>query len=92
MLPRDHDYITLFGYWRGRDDAEAVQDSVLWTPIDLANACLKGIITPRAQADLVERQRGTLRDDLERLVDFGHFADVVGLDEQYATEQRYAAE
>jgi len=60
VLPRDHDYITLFGYWRGRDDAEAVEDMMLWTPIDLAQAAAKGIISRRKAEDLVERHRRKL--------------------------------
>ena len=60
LMPRDHDYITLFGYWRGRDDDEAVDDLMLWTPIDLAQAAAKGIISPRKMEELMERHRQKL--------------------------------
>jgi len=60
VLPRDHDYITLFGYWRGRDDDEAVDDLLLWTPIDLAQASAKGIISVRKSEELVARHRRQL--------------------------------
>ena len=33
---------------------------MLWTPIDLAQAAAKGIITPQKAADLVERHRRKL--------------------------------
>lgn len=56
-MPREHDYITLFGYWRGRDDTEAVEDLMLWNPIDLAAAAAKGLITPEQAAELLERHR-----------------------------------
>jgi hypothetical protein len=61
ILPRDHDYITLFGYWRGHDDRDAPNDSLLWTPLDLAQAAAKGIITDAKREQLVDRQRRSLR-------------------------------
>jgi hypothetical protein len=61
VMPQDHDYITIFGYWRGRDDAEAVDDLVLWTPIDLAQAVAKGILSPQKCAELLERHRQRLQ-------------------------------
>ena len=62
VLPRDHDYITLFGYWRGREDDEAVEDQLLLTPIDLAQAGAKGIISQERQEELVQRHRRTLHE------------------------------
>ncbi|MCL2649200.1 MAG: hypothetical protein FWD61_19735 [Phycisphaerales bacterium] len=53
ILPRDHDYVAIYGYWRGRDDEEAVDDQLLWTPIDLAQATSKGIITAEKCVELV---------------------------------------
>ena len=60
VLPRDHDYITLFGYWRGREDEEAVHDSFLWTPVDVAQAAVKGIINDTLRDQIVERHRQNL--------------------------------
>jgi hypothetical protein len=60
VMPRDHDYVTIFGYWRGRNDEDAVSDSMLWTPIDLAQAASKGLITAGKAEELVERQRRKL--------------------------------
>jgi hypothetical protein len=62
ILPKDHDYITLFGYWRGREDNEAVDDFLLWTPINVAQAAAKGIITLSHADALVERHRCKLRE------------------------------
>ncbi len=61
VLPRDHDYITLYGYWRGRDDDEAVEDMMLWTPIDVAQAAAKGIISAGKAEELVAGHRQKLR-------------------------------
>lgn len=59
-LQPNHDYITLFGYWRGRDDEEAIHDLMLWTPIDVAQAAVKGIISEATRDEIVERHRARL--------------------------------
>jgi hypothetical protein len=44
VMPRQHDYITIWGYWRGLEDDRAIEDNMLWTPIDVASALIKGLI------------------------------------------------
>ena len=60
VLPINHDYIVIWGYWRGREDAEAIADELLWTPIDVKQAAAKGIITNDTLEELIERHRATL--------------------------------
>jgi hypothetical protein len=61
VLPMGHDYISIWGYWRGLDDGEAVSDNLLWTPIDLNQAAIKGIITRDDREELIEHQRRKLQ-------------------------------
>ncbi len=60
VLRMDRDYITIWGYWRGMEDDEAVNEDAYWTPIDALGACNKGIITPGAMEELIERHRRKL--------------------------------
>jgi hypothetical protein len=46
VLQADHDYITIWGYWRGLEDAEACTDVPRWTSIDVAQACRAGCFWP----------------------------------------------
>lgn len=71
----------------------------LLTPGELADLGFRLIVSPvsllfgatRTLEGLLGRlsAQGTLRDSLDDLVDFGHFGEVVGLPEYYATEQSY---
>jgi methylisocitrate lyase len=71
----------------------------LLTPAELADLGFTLVVSPlsvlfsvtKAARDAlaVLRARGSLRDHLDRLVDFGAFGDVVGLAEHAATEARY---
>lgn len=50
VMPMNHDYVTIWGYFRGLEDDEAVEDTMLWTPIDVGGAARKGIIdSPTAE-------------------------------------------
>ncbi len=60
VLPINHDYILIWGYWRGREDAEAVADELLWTPIDATQAAAKGIIPSSMIDEVITRHRKRL--------------------------------
>jgi hypothetical protein len=55
VMPISHDYVTIWGYWRGLDDEQAVDDTMLWSPIDVGNATLKGIIDELTAERLMDR-------------------------------------
>lgn len=44
-MPMDHDYVTIWGYFRGLEDEEASIDSGYWTPIDAQRMREKGLIS-----------------------------------------------
>ncbi|MCY2953071.1 MAG: hypothetical protein NTU53_14000 [Planctomycetota bacterium] len=60
ILPLDHDFITIWGYWRGLEDDEAPTDSGYWTPIDALQATTKGLLPPDILDKLVEEHRTDL--------------------------------
>lgn len=60
VLPMDHDYITIWGYWRGLEDDEAARESGYWNPIDPAQAYQKGIISAVEFQQVLERQKEIL--------------------------------
>jgi hypothetical protein len=60
ILPLDHDFITIWGYWRGLEDDEAPTDSGYWTPIDALQATNKGLLPPDMLDKLVEEHRADL--------------------------------
>jgi hypothetical protein len=62
VLPPDHDYITLWGYWRGLDDSKACIDAPRWSAIDAAQAVRAEMISPRQLQQVVERQRQRLAE------------------------------
>jgi hypothetical protein len=59
-LPFDHDFITIWGYWRGLEDEEAPADAGYWTPIDLHQALTKGLLPADLVPQLLEQQRAAL--------------------------------
>ena len=73
----------------------------LLTPTELADLGFRLVVSPlsglftmvRAMRETfaVLHATGTMRDHLDRLVDFADFGRIVGLDEQYALEQKYRA-
>jgi len=56
----DHDYITIWGYWNGPDEALAAQDLHHYRSISAERACLNNVITERLVAELLERERKEL--------------------------------
>ncbi len=55
IMPMNHDYVTIWGYWRGLEDNAAVEDTMLWTPIDVAGATAKGIIDAATSRQIMQR-------------------------------------
>jgi hypothetical protein len=47
LLSRHHEYLTIWGYWNGPDDALAVKDEVVYKGIDALSAYREGRLTQR---------------------------------------------
>lgn len=47
ILSRQHEYLTIWGYWNGPDDVLAVKDEVVYTGIDALAAYREGRLTQR---------------------------------------------
>ena len=60
ILPLDHDFITIWGYWRGLEDDIAPADSGYWTPIDALQATNKGLMPPEMLEKLIADHRADL--------------------------------
>ena len=60
LMRPDHDYITIWGYWRGLEDAEACTDAPRWAAIDAAQACRAGMLSAEKVADMLARQAAVL--------------------------------
>jgi hypothetical protein len=58
----DHDYITIWGYWNGPDEALAAQDLHHYRSISAERACLNNVITERLVAALLERERNEMAE------------------------------
>jgi len=54
-LAPGHDFISIWGYWRGLDEDQAVNDKELWTPIDVNKAAAKNVITDTLRNDILKR-------------------------------------
>lgn len=55
LLVPGHDFISIWGYWRGLDETQAVNDKELWTPIDVDKAAAKQVITDTLRSDILKR-------------------------------------
>jgi hypothetical protein len=55
VLPLDHDFITVWSYWRGASDGAQV-----WTPINAMDARAKGLISAATCDDVLVRHRAAL--------------------------------
>lgn len=62
VLAMDHDYVMVWGYYRGLEDAEAIEGESKWTPIDVLRAMHKGIISESEAQEFLARQERTLAD------------------------------
>jgi hypothetical protein len=47
ILSRNHEYVTIWGYWNGRDDALAVKDEVAYKGIDALASFREGRLSQR---------------------------------------------
>jgi hypothetical protein len=64
----DHDYITIWGYWNGPDEALAAQDLYHYRSISVERACLNNVINERLLAELLARARREMaQQDFEDL-------------------------
>jgi hypothetical protein len=59
-LQLEPDYIVIYGYWRGIDDDQALDDRGYWTPVDPQRAAELGLISRDQVGQIVERQRQNL--------------------------------
>jgi len=62
ILRPDHDYILIWGYWRGLEDAEACTDAPRWASIDAAQACRAGMLSANQLGEMLARQRRVLAE------------------------------
>ena len=60
VLPKNHAFITIWGYWNGPDERLAFQDGEYWQPVDLGQAVLAGYIEPEHEARILEQHRRRL--------------------------------
>jgi hypothetical protein len=60
LMRADHDYITIWGYWRGLEDAEACGDLARWAAIDAAQACRAGMLSTEQLHEILARQAQAL--------------------------------
>jgi hypothetical protein len=60
LMRPDHDYITIWGYWRGLEDAEACSDIPRWAAIDAAQACRAGMLSMEQLREILARQAEAL--------------------------------
>jgi len=60
VLAPGPDYITIWGYWRGFEDPDAVNTEQYQTPIGAGQACLTGLLSDSQLADLMRQHRATL--------------------------------
>lgn len=63
ILSRQHEYVTIWGYWNGPDDVLAVKDEPVYTGIDALAAYREGRLSQRDYMKLVRiaKQRMTAR-------------------------------
>lgn len=61
VLPLDHDFVAIWGYWRGLEDADAPEDNALWSPIGGAQAAAKGIISDEELVEAMARHQAAMR-------------------------------
>lgn len=62
VMRLDRDYIIIWGYWRGLEDAEAPQELRHWTPIDAARAAAKGLFPENMLPAIIDRHRRQLAE------------------------------
>jgi hypothetical protein len=59
-LSRQHEYVTIWGYWNGPDDVLAVKDEVVYKGIDALAAYREGRLTQREYMQVVRTAKRRL--------------------------------
>jgi hypothetical protein len=62
VLPLGHTFVTIWGYWRGLEDEQAPDDTMLWSPMDVGNATLKGLLDEASAKRLMQQHAARLAD------------------------------
>ena len=60
ILSRQHEYLTLWGYWNGPDDVLAVKDEVVYEGIDALAAYREGRLTQRGYVGVMRAAKNRL--------------------------------
>ena len=61
MLSRQHEYVTIWGYWNGPDDVLAAKDEVVYKGIDALAAYREGRLTQRQYVRVVRAAKTAAR-------------------------------
>ena len=60
ILSEHHEYMTIWGYWNGPDDALAVKDEVIYQGVDALSAYREGLLTQKAYLHLMRAAKKRL--------------------------------
>ncbi|MFW5692709.1 MAG: hypothetical protein ACOCWL_00695 [Thermoguttaceae bacterium] len=60
ILSRQHEYVTIWGYWNGPDDALAVKDEPVYTGIDALAAYREGLLSQRGYVKVMRAAKQRL--------------------------------
>jgi hypothetical protein len=60
-VSKDHEYITIWGFWNGPDEVLAVRDGPYYRGINAEQACREKLVSEAILAELMERTRNRLR-------------------------------
>ena len=60
-ISKDHEYITIWGFWNGPDELLAQYDTEYYRGVNGEQACREKLITEEALTELMERVRGRLQ-------------------------------
>ena len=59
-VSKDHEYITIWGFWNGPDELLAVRDGQYYRGVNAERACQEKLITEETLAELLDRARSRL--------------------------------
>lgn len=59
-MSKDHDYITIWGFWNGTDEVLAAQDGLFYQGVDAAQAQSRGLVPEELVRNLMTRVRERL--------------------------------
>ncbi len=60
-ISKDHEYITIWGFWNGPDELLAERDAEYYRGIDAEKACEEGLITKETLNELIARVRARIK-------------------------------